>query len=431
METVIKCSILSLMMAMGCRAFLDTLLPRRSFRCPWPAHTIIPVLLAGFLIIGLTPIPPYIFQPVRLIFILFLTVKLYYQAGILKSFIVSVLLCEIYWIVSLLAASVPLFLPLPWNRYAVGCEEVVTDFIYLGLMLLFHFKCKGRFLNLSDEHWTRFSLFPLFGLIFMVSIAMTSWDKNPADSRAKLAAILSFLVINGCILYFILAFINKEKEIQQLRLLHERTLSQMNQYRSIQKSSKQQRKYLHDYKNQLNCIQGMLKDGKNAEAIAYISGLTGSIRKSTEYVNTGHTAVNVVLNQKYQEACEEGITMSITANDLTLLSIPEEQIVSLLGNLLDNAIEACKRLNPDLSRVIDLKMVLEDDQLILSTRNPVSAPLEIKNNRIQTQKSDAVHHGIGLLTIDSIIRENLGTSVLKCEDGWFRFSAIIPTAPHS
>ena len=71
-------------------------------------------------------------------------------------------------------------------------------------------------------------------------------------------------------------------------------------------------------------------------------------------------------------------------------------------------------------------MVLEDDQLILSTRNPVSAPLEIKNNRIQTKKSDAVHHGIGLLTIDSIIRENLGTSVLKCEDGWFRFSAIIP-----
>lgn len=71
-------------------------------------------------------------------------------------------------------------------------------------------------------------------------------------------------------------------------------------------------------------------------------------------------------------------------------------------------------------------MVMEDGQLILSVRNPVSSPVLIRNNTVVTSKKDPVSHGIGLSNVDTVVRKYHGTSVLKCEDGWFSFSVILP-----
>ena len=53
-------------------------------------------------------------------------------------------------------------------------------------------------------------------------------------------------------------------------------------------------------------------------------------------------------------------------------------------------------------------------------------PVRLKDNRIVTSKRDKSVHGIGLLNVDAVISKNGGTSVRKCEDGWFSFSAMIP-----
>ena len=85
MEAVTKSLILSLMMAVSCRAFFDTLLPRRHFHHSRISRTAIPAFFAGFLVIAFTPIPPYLFQPVRVVVILFVIVTIYYKAGIGKE----------------------------------------------------------------------------------------------------------------------------------------------------------------------------------------------------------------------------------------------------------------------------------------------------------------------------------------------------------
>ncbi|MFG6322011.1 MAG: GHKL domain-containing protein [Lachnospiraceae bacterium] len=52
----------------------------------------------------------------------------------------------------------------------------------------------------------------------------------------------------------------------------------------------------------------------------------------------------------------------------------------------------------------------------------------LKNNTVITSKQDTLHHGIGLANVDTVIRKNNGIHVLQCENGWFSFSAMIPTA---
>ena len=223
--------------------------------------------------------------------------------------------------------------------------------------------------------------------------------------------------------YFIGNILEKEEQVQKARLMQEKLENQMEMYRNTQESETRYRRYLHDYKNQLGCIHGMLKAGKVEEALDYIEELNSGIRKGEDCVDTNHLVVNTVLNQKYQYARERGITMVMSVNDLSGLTMSKEDIVALLVNLLDNAVEACEKL--DGNKIIQFKMMLEEEELTVSVRNPVKEPVVIKGKRILTTKREKDEHGIGFLNINSVIEKNHGTSVLKCQDGWFYFSAVL------
>lgn len=424
MEIFIKCVILSFLMAASCNLFFETLLPKRTFPFRWLRHMSLPTFMVGFLLIAFTPIPPFIFQPVRFVLTVMLTALLYFEAGLVRHMAFSLLLCSIYWITSVFLTSLIYLLPPLLHESLFSAVEDIAGSIFLCLIFIFHL----RFKNHSDKwlsfSWTFTSFFPLLNIIVLLSLSMMDISGNATENRAMFAVVSGFAVINVCYFYFISKTMDKEEEMQRLRLFHERTQNQMVLYRDMQKSYDLQRRQLHDYKNQLGCIQGMLKDGQVQNALSYVSTLTGTLSKSVCLINTGHEVVNIMLSRKYQEAAEKGITITLSVNDLSTLTISEEEIVILLGNLLDNAIAACEKL--DFGRIIQFKMILESNQLILSVRNPVKEPVLIKENKVVTDRQRGPLHGIGLLNVDSVIQRHGGTSVLKYNNGWFYFSAIIP-----
>ena len=302
-------------------------------------------------------------------------------------------------------------------------DELWNGFL-LVMVLLFHHKYKNQKNVWSVTNWMRFGYFPVFSIAAIVIFNGFYWNTGFSDYNIQLIAIVSFSVISIFAFYFIGNILEREAEVHRMKLMQERTQNQMHMYRNMQQSYDQQARHMHDYKNQLNCIQGLLNNGSTEEAITYIQSLSGNLKKTMDLINTNHAVVNVVVNQKYKYALEKGITMVISVNDLSRLSMSEEDIVTILVNLLDNAIEACEKLSGN--KIIQFKMQLEEEQLILSIRNPAGAPVIIKGKTAATTKKDKALHGIGLMNVDSVIKKNHGTSVLKCTDGYFYFSAIIP-----
>ena len=104
--------------------------------------------------------------------------------------------------------------------------------------------------------------------------------------------------------------------------------------------------------------------------------------------------------------------------------VDDVELYCLLVNLLDNAIEACEKL--DCNKVIRLKLVKEKQQMVLSVQNPVAVPVEIKNNDIQTGKGDKKNHGIGLKNIQMVLDKYGGIGRIRCDKGWFYYTAVIP-----
>lgn len=426
MQTVIKCLILSMLMGMSCKIFFETVAEKKRWRQVWIEHTVLLAYMAVFMIIAFTEIPPYILQPVRTIAAIFIVTQIYYRIKLLQNLMLSTFFCVLLWIITSLVDLTVYRMPQVNLSLLIAIEEFISQCILLCLVLLLHMLYKGKMeiQALAGTSWVRFGYFPIVSMVVIMALTMFDLSNSFFNGGILFIIITGFGVINILVFYFVSNILSNEAEVNRLRLMQERSQNQMSLYRNMQKNYEQQRRYMHDYKNQLNCIQGLITDGRIEEAQEYVAGLTGKVQQNMDYVNTNHPIVNVVLNQKYKYAQDKDITMTMLVNDLSGLNMKEEDIVTLLVNLIDNAVEACEEL--DFNRVIQFKMTLEAEQLVLSIRNPVRNPVKINGKTITTTKKKASEHGIGLLNVNSVIEKTGGISALRCEEGWFCFSAIIP-----
>ena len=138
-------------------------------------------------------------------------------------------------------------------------------------------------------------------------------------------------------------------------------------------------------------------------------------------VNTHHTILDALFNTKASEAIQQGIDIDFTVNDLSKLPFEASDMVVLLSNLLDNAIEANQQYSGD--KKIHVTALFER-KFLFSIRN-TSNPVKIENETIQTTKPDPQRHGFGLSNVKLILEKYHGDFTMFYEDGWFQFTGEI------
>ena len=187
-----------------------------------------------------------------------------------------------------------------------------------------------------------------------------------------------------------------------------------------------QSKKLHDYRKQLMTLRELVQQGEKDTAADFIDELTESISVEISEVNVGHPVINAVLNQTYRVAKGKNIAISLTVGDLHGVMMDGEDIVVILGNLLENAINECEKLaGSDRPAVIGVKMVEKGIGFMLTVRNPVREKVEITDNKIKSESSDG--HGIGVLNVEKAIRKYGGDFAISCDDKEFIAVVMIDT----
>ena len=209
---------------------------------------------------------------------------------------------------------------------------------------------------------------------------------------------------------------------QELILLNQNMEIQTKNLLALEKSFQNQRKATHEFKNQLNTIRNLLDTDQPETAQKYVEQLQESHLVRAYSIKSSHPIIDAILNQKYQESKEVSIEMQIQINDLSGVSVKTNELVVLLSNLLDNAIEACCRL--DNNRIIHVSIIAEES-LFVSIKN-TSPPVKIINGTIATTKTDKDLHGYGLPSVQHILTMLQAEFTFAYEDGWFCFAAEIP-----
>lgn len=225
--------------------------------------------------------------------------------------------------------------------------------------------------------------------------------------------ILAILCV-AMLLFFREKAVRKEKDILLVK-----SEVQERQFREVQAVTEKNYGLVHDMKNHIIVLQELAQKEDMDGVNAYLKKLsTSNISALTHHKWTGCYVLDILLNQKQRSAQDKGIKFEVRSNGTVQVQLSEMELVSLFGNLLDNAIEACLKL-PEKERRIDVFIEQRNTILFVKITNSVLEVPIIVDGQIVSTKADNVRHGYGLKNVRRILEEHGGQMAFRCEDQMF------------
>lgn len=211
---------------------------------------------------------------------------------------------------------------------------------------------------------------------------------------------------------------------EKLVVANERARVQDENIQALSKAYADQRKLSHDFHIYLATLSDFLDREAWEDAREFVSELKEKENERVLIVNSHNATVDAVLNQKGYTGQQRGIDMRFRVNNLAPLRIPKSDLAIVLGNLIDNAIEACANL-PKQKRWVSVMVLYNQESLSITVINP-SAPVSIKNGHITTSKKDPLLHGFGLENVKEILDRHQAEYIFSYDSGRFIFSIDWP-----
>lgn len=298
--------------------------------------------------------------------------------------------------------------------------------LYLLILIIRKWLGKKTIEMMSDTEWLRFLFFPLFTVV-TISAILSVFGYVQTVEQANLLFFIAFgmVGINFVVFYLINDVVEREAQMHENKIFQIQAKNQLEMYQSISESFDNQKRKTHEYKNQISCIESLLDKKQYAKLEEYVKKISGSLSHEPDVINTNNVIVNAILNTKYQEAESKGIVFVFRVNDLSGLKIKDEDVVTVLSNLLNNAIEACESCTD--KKVIKFKFVKEDDRMIIAVKNTFNNNVVYKNGEIKSTKTMGIdEHGVGIKNVLKIIEKYGGSYVIEHKKKEFYFSIIIP-----
>lgn len=221
------------------------------------------------------------------------------------------------------------------------------------------------------------------------------------------------------IIMFCMVFVFKYKIIQrEYDVLATRNEMLEIQYQKIDEIVERDRRLNHDIKNQLLVLQGMEQIGDLQGIHQYLNELGAKYIGTTEVRWSENRILDLVIKQKKSEAEKADIRFNVIEISFLHMVLTIGEVVSLFGNLLDNAIEACMFVEKG-KRFISLKVEQNDGLLFVKIQNSVDKVPPIKNNSIRTTKTNGKTHGYGLKNVQTIVNKYDGVMSLMVKNHVF------------
>lgn len=205
------------------------------------------------------------------------------------------------------------------------------------------------------------------------------------------------------------------RSFQQRVLLH--------QYEEMKEMYLNMRGWRHDYHNHIQSVKAYLALGQVDVATSYLDEVDADLTQVDSYIRSGNLMADAILNSKLSLAEKAKIRVDCTAQLPEKLSLSDVDLCVLLGNLLDNAIEACEQIGPD-RRFLRVYMVLIKEQLYISVQNAAKEILNFNEKNYITSKRG--QHGLGLMRVKLLVDKYEGCLNLKNEPGIFAAEVTLP-----
>ena len=200
---------------------------------------------------------------------------------------------------------------------------------------------------------------------------------------------------------------------------------QQNYYRELEANQKQIRKLRHDLNNHLMVVGRLFEEGKRAEAQKYFEQLSGRALSSSRTF-CKNSVVNAVLNSKYNRMAEAEIDSFFHISIDKMMMIDDVSLCTIFANTLDNAVEACQKIEDKAARRISVKArYTENGYFSYEIVNSKCNRIRMRRERFITDKADSASHGVGISSVKEIVERYGGTMDISFTEGEFKVIILI------
>lgn len=197
------------------------------------------------------------------------------------------------------------------------------------------------------------------------------------------------------------------------------------QREEVQNIYQTMRAWRHDYHNHMQAIKALLSMGKKEELSDYLDNLEKDLDSIDIAIRTGNVGLDAILSSKVSIARKNNIEVNCTAKVPADLKISDVHLCAIVGNLMDNAIEACEKITDGTApRFIRIYIGLFKSQLYISVSNATCEKHRRRLSELVTSKLG--EHGFGLRRIDKLAEKYDGFVNRKNEPGIFATEVMLP-----
>lgn len=242
------------------------------------------------------------------------------------------------------------------------------------------------------------------------------------------ALFLLFINLAALLVYHTTILLLREQEKAATLVQENHLLSlQKLQYDNLQQRINEARQAKHDLHHHTHLIREYLRSGKFQELEAYLDNYTASLPETQAMVYCQHYATNALLGYFCQQAKSHGIEMDVFVQLPEKIDLPETILSVVLGNLLENAIDACKDVAAN-NRRITVRGKAAMGSVFFEIINPYEGNLQKTKSGIFLS-TKASNRGLGLESVAAIAKAHGGMLELDLQNGTFRASILLTEQP--
>ncbi len=265
----------------------------------------------------------------------------------------------------------------------------------------------AAFLAAKGNGWPRritsvIAVAGLFGVIFLSGQDIITIS----DGQLTTWNIFSMLIPMAVLFFYLNRQYAMEKKIADLE--KEKNALLLRDYQLLKDTYAANAKMFHDFHNHIEALHRYLETDRTAEAVRYLEDLRSPVEAVTQPAWTGDEAVDYLINSKTTLAASRKIKVTCNIEYPQHTNIRSVDLVAVLGNLLDNALEAVEGTEGDL-RFINLTIRRINEMLIIKLENGCKAAPDIADGELKTTKPDTGLHGWGLRSVRTTAERYDGT----------------------
>lgn len=302
-----------------------------------------------------------------------------------------------------------------FDAFQIISVQIISVIIY---------KIVSMFKNIGKDVLipTTFNIASLSLCIVSFVLEIEIFMQQNIKQNIKMLSVICMILILFIIVYLYDLISKNYIEKMQTKIIEREKNYYYRQAELMQQSNNDLKKFQHDINNHLYTINAMIKED-NQDAKKYLEDLTGKLKETFAYSNSGNIALDSIINYKLSEAKSKDIEVTSNIVLPENLNAEMEDVVTIFGNILDNAIEATEKIEKD--KYIKLSVKYKVGTLFINLINSYDGNIINKNGKLQTRKSNNTIHGIGVKSVEATVNKYNGIVKIDYDKKEFRVKIML------